>query len=194
MNAQVIITSNPRRTKAYQSVKSGLQNAANCKSGGAFGPLADTKSVARFWSKVQRGDGCWLWTACCTKCGYGQFSVRSADGQHGNLYAHRVAYELAYGPIPDGLVVRHVCDVPRCVNSQHLLIGTPGDNIRDAFARGRMPKQRPSCWAVPAEARAAAIAAPSAYGALVAIARRHNVSAQLLAQIRHRAKKAAAHV
>lgn len=84
----------------------------------------------RFWSKVDvRGaDDCWLWTRCVSTPGYGQFCGRSA---------HRVAYELAKGPIPQGLCVLHSCDVRRCCNPAHLRVGTNADNMRDKLERGR---------------------------------------------------------
>jgi HNH endonuclease len=93
------------------------------------------KDVIRFWSKVPIGaDGCWEWTAGRFSTGYGAFWC---DMQlHG---AHRVAYELAHGPVPEGLWVLHHCDNPPCVNPEHLHVGTPGLNVAEREARGRRP-------------------------------------------------------
>ncbi len=86
----------------------------------------------RFWEKVDKSGECWLWTSTCYPNGRGQFKV------HGKtLKAYRVAYELAYGPIPEGLMVCHKCDNPTCVRPEHLFLGTCGDNLRDASAKGR---------------------------------------------------------
>src|SRR6266851_3776781 len=69
---------------------------------------------------------CWFWLGVVQKheksIGYGLF---------GSLYAHRVAYELYRGPIPEGLQVLHHCDNPRCVNPDHLFLGTSHDNKKD---------------------------------------------------------------
>lgn len=84
-----------------------------------------------FWSNVQRGDdaACWLWTGRIDPAGYGKFS---------SWRAHRLMYERHAGQIPDGLVVCHRCDNPSCVNPAHLFVGTQGDNMRDASAKGRL--------------------------------------------------------
>lgn len=74
---------------------------------------------------------CWLWVACEDSTGYG------ALWRGKKRHAHREAYEAANGPIPDGLVVRHRCDTPLCVNPAHLEPGTQGDNMRDRDRRGR---------------------------------------------------------
>jgi hypothetical protein len=64
--------------------------------------------------------------------GYGQKTIKGKK-----VHAHRDAYERANGPIPDGMVVRHTCDNPACINPAHLLIGTQKDNVRDCIERGR---------------------------------------------------------
>lgn len=65
--------------------------------------------------------------------GYKQIHV----GKGKRVLAHRKAYEDAYGPIPEGMVVRHMCDNPPCVNLEHLELGTHADNMRDMAERGR---------------------------------------------------------
>ena len=96
-----------------------------------------TKSLLeRFWAKVQKSDdGCWIWTASFGKAGYG--AINSGRRPTRMLSASRVMWEIAYGPIPEGLSVLHRCDVPRCVRPDHLFLGTQRDNIRDAMAKGR---------------------------------------------------------
>lgn len=89
----------------------------------------------RFWPKVDvRGpDECWPWTAKSRQQGgYGAIRV---DGRIER--AHRVAYRLTYGELPDGVVVRHRCDNPPCCNPADLVTGTQLDNIRDMHDRGR---------------------------------------------------------
>jgi len=77
--------------------------------------------------------GCWLWTSTATPPGYGWFR-RSGK----MIYAHRAAYEASTGQrVPVGLVVRHSCDTPSCVNPDHLSVGTKADNGRDMRERGR---------------------------------------------------------
>lgn len=78
--------------------------------------------------------GCWLWTANALPSGYGNFWFR---GKHG--YAHRASYEMFRCEIPEGMQVCHKCDVPSCVNPDHLFLGTPSDNMRDAWNKGRLP-------------------------------------------------------
>ena len=77
-------------------------------------------------------EGCWLLSTNITPKGYGRFFL---DGKP--KYAHRLAYEAANGSIPNGMIVRHRCDTPACINPQHLLLGTPADNSADMVERGR---------------------------------------------------------
>lgn len=90
-------------------------------------PVAD-----RFWGKVDKSEGCWLWTGMRDERGYGRIAINRK-----NVRAHRIAYELTYGDLRADLVVRHSCDTPACVNPEHLLPGTQLDNIADRNDRDR---------------------------------------------------------
>lgn len=90
--------------------------------------------LARFWSRVERTQTCWLWNGTKVGAGYGVFSV-------GGSYqmAHRFAFALWHGDIPKGNECCHRCDVPNCVNPEHLFLGTHTDNMRDCESKGRNP-------------------------------------------------------
>lgn len=93
--------------------------------------------TVRFWGKVNKRlpSECWPWTGATTHGGYG---VLGSGGKHGvAVRAHRFSYTLAKGGITEGLVIRHTCDNPACVNPEHLVPGTQADNMRDAIKRGR---------------------------------------------------------
>lgn len=97
-------------------------------------PAAD-----RFWGHVDKTDACWNWTASLSKGGGAGYGVFSDDALR-YVRAHRFSWELHYGAIPDGLFVLHKCDNRRCVNPEHLFLGTQLDNMRDRSAKGRAPK------------------------------------------------------
>jgi len=93
------------------------------------------KSLAdRFWAKVDKTniDGCWVWTACKDKKGYGFLCIKKDGKWTGRGRATRVIWELTYGPIPDGLLICHRCNNPPCVRPDHLYLGTHSDNVQDA--------------------------------------------------------------
>lgn len=99
--------------------------------------------IARFQTKYKTGDGCWLWQAATFAKGYGMVNLgRDSHGKQHTEYAHRVAYVIAKGNIPEGLVVRHSCDTPACVNPDHLVLGTQNDNIQDAHRQGKYNRPR----------------------------------------------------
>jgi hypothetical protein len=80
--------------------------------------------------------GCWLWLGTTDKDGYGLWR----DEKRKTVRAHRRVYETYYGPIPEGLVVMHRCDVPGCVNPSHLMLGTIAENNQDRSKKGRSSK------------------------------------------------------
>lgn len=98
----------------------------------------------RFWSKVDKCGPvpahvpevgrCWVWTSTL-KGTYGSF--RRAKTRGAMERAHRVAWEMTYGPIPDGLWVLHRCDNRLCVRPDHLFLGSRQDNMDDMHAKGR---------------------------------------------------------
>lgn len=89
----------------------------------------------RFWAKVQKSEtGCWLWTGMVNEHGYGR--LRGPAGERG-VYAHRLSYTLAYGPIADDAHVCHRCDNPPCVRPDHLWLGNQRANNTDRDHKGR---------------------------------------------------------
>lgn len=92
--------------------------------------------IQRFWSHVQKTDGCWIWTGS-KRDGYGLF--QSSKGKFaGN--AHRVSWIIANGPIRRGLLALHKCDNRACVKPSHLFIGTMQDNMDDRNRKGRQAR------------------------------------------------------
>jgi hypothetical protein len=76
--------------------------------------------------------GCLLWIGAVTRGGHGVVGVSK-----GTKLAHRASWELHRGPIPAGMMICHKCDVPSCINPEHLFIGTAADNMADMMRKGR---------------------------------------------------------
>jgi HNH endonuclease len=86
---------------------------------------------------IVRPGECWGWRGATFRFGYGK--VKLWDGTR--TTAHRVSYQIHYGPIPDGMFVCHHCDNPPCTNPEHLFLGTGADNNRDMAKKGRSRNQ-----------------------------------------------------
>lgn len=104
-----------------------------------------SEDVIRFWSKVNKNASipthcpelgqCWEWIASCSKKGYGQIGIQGKV-----LRTHRFVWEITNGGIPDELQVLHKCDNRKCVNPNHLFLGTNTDNVRDKVIKSRQSK------------------------------------------------------
>ena len=96
------------------------------------------RQILRFWKWVKKlPNGCWEWQASITTSGYGRFAVYPKT-----LRAHKVAYFLCKGKILEDQFVCHTCDNPRCVNPDHLWIGTSKQNTKDMIFKGRLNRSR----------------------------------------------------
>lgn len=89
--------------------------------------------MQRFWSRVTRSGDCLLWQGSKNGQGYGRVNMAGAT----SILAHRVAWEITRGSIPDGMLVCHSCDNPACCNPDHLFLATHLGNNQDKQAKGR---------------------------------------------------------
>lgn len=106
------------------------------RSGGGRRHSLSDKLAARL---IKQPSGCWEVQGCkSNRAGHVHLSTGSvAKGDFQRVLAHRFVWEQAHGPIPDGKVILHICDNPRCVNLSHLRLGTQRDNIIDSIHKGR---------------------------------------------------------
>jgi hypothetical protein len=107
----------------------GMSKSCGC---GRLGPK--TAFESRFWSKVDKSGHCWFWTASRDKRGYGKFG---ACKEASSGLAHRIAYELTFGPLAAGINALHRCDNNSCCNPYHLYPSTQAENMRDKILKNR---------------------------------------------------------
>lgn len=106
-----------------------------------------TSTLKKFHDKYKKGtqtDDCWVWQAATFGPGssgrclpYGAFNAPKEDGSKKLWLAHRFSYSIHKGDIPEGKIVMHSCDNPRCVNPDHLSAGTMKENMDDCIKKGR---------------------------------------------------------
>ena len=142
--------------------------------------------IDRFWSKVDKknDNDCWNWLGSKDKDGYGWFSLKE---NHKTIFAHRYSALLKYTDLQDKLV-RHTCDNSKCVNPNHLILGTPKDNSNDMIERNRSLKGELNPNSKLTNIQVKEILElyeieKGSYGILVRLAEKYNVSKQIIYRI-----------
>jgi hypothetical protein len=139
--------------------------------------------VVSFWSHVKKTGGCWLWMGAKYRNGYGVFGWRNKR----NITAHRAAYVLTHGGIPDGMDICHTCDNRGCVNPSHLWAGTPTDNMRDCKKKGRTARGERNGQAKITEREMCLIRSERARGVLLTdLATKYKLTFQQISSIANR--------
>lgn len=141
--------------------------------------------ATRFYAKVEKTETCWMWLGAKLKTGYGSIGVNGKT-----LRAHRVSYTLEHGDIPDGMLLRHSCDNPLCVNPSHLILGTKTQNTQDALERGQHVVGESHHFAkIPNQAIATIRAALSAGVSGKYLAKQFGVAQSTISQIKNNTRR-----
>lgn len=149
---------------------------------GKYTPIKDLKLYIQWKSILDLESGCWIWTGALDRKGYGAIFYKGRSQG-----AHRVSYQEYIGDIPHGLVIRHQCDNPSCVNPNHLSIGTQKDNVQDMVQRKRGPNrfgERNNIAKLSKEDVLYIKQYPTGYGTGVELANKFNVCRSTISKIR----------
>lgn len=125
--------------KPFQARLSAIKvgNGRFCGMRCVYDQMASEPLESRLLRNVTKTETCWLWTGALAAFGYGTVNSKGRR----SIRAHRLSWEIYRGEIPAGLCVLHKCDVPACVNPDHLFLGTKSDNMRDCAVKGRLGQQ-----------------------------------------------------
>ena len=119
--------------KSFESNRGPSRTPRFCSRKCSNNARVDTRQILKDKSKLV--NGCLLWQGYLNEDGYGTTSYKGRQ-----FKVHRLAYTLKYGEIPEGMVVMHQCDVPSCINVDHLMLGTVKDNVIDMARKDRHGK------------------------------------------------------
>ena len=139
------------------------------------------RDLDRFWSKIKKTQGCWIWQGSVGSHGYGRFT----RGRQWEETAHRIAYAMSHGPIPKGLVVRHACDNRLCCNPAHLSAGTQAQNVQDAVIRSKLNQLLTLDQVLEIRERLAGVPKGARTGIGLALAEEYGVTPSTISVIKH---------
>lgn len=111
-------------------------------------PVPTRPIIDRFFSHVLPVScGCWLWTGAASTAGYGKFGLHTSSSRRIHVIDTHIFSWILHTrlDIPKGICVCHKCDIKRCVNPNHLFLGTYSDNMQDCASKGRLSHQRATC-------------------------------------------------
>ena len=175
------------REKVLESMRN--RNAIYREQNKGLGLHEVVRDESHFWAKASVSEsGCWEWNGSVTQSGYGLYAAMPGVV----VRAHRLAYAIANGKFDESLFVCHRCDNPKCVNPDHLFLGTASDNMQDMIAKGRENRLRGEDNPTSKLTSDDVVNIFFSDGKNIEIADKYNIAPSLVSLIRH--KKVWSHV